>query len=182
MRVSFCLLASFCIFLVLMMLCSEPVSQEDELELIVTSQAFQQREMIPKQFTCDGSNVSPPLAWNNVPEHTKSFALIVDDPDAPFKTWVHWVMYDIPSDQTELQEGIPPIAILTSGAKQGQNDFGNIGYGGPCPPKGTHHYYFRVYALDIMLELGSGLTKQNLLDAMKDHILAKGELMGIYKR
>jgi len=147
------------------------------------SSAFRQNQAIPKKYTCDGSDVSVPLNWNDPVHETKSFALIADDPDAPRGTWVHWVLYDLPADTRELAEGIPAKETLDDGAKQGKNDFGKIGYGGPSPPPGpAHHYHFKLYALDKMVGLRPGATKQQLLDAMKGHILAQAELVGTYKR
>ena len=149
-------------------------------KLTITSPAFKTGGMIPKQFTCDGKNISPPLAWNGVPEKIKSFAIIVDDPDAPKKTWVHWVLFNIPSYVRAMAEDMPQHGQLKKGAFQGTTDFKKIGYGGPCPPSGTHRYYFKVYALDTLLTLKPGITKAQLLKAMKGHIIAKGELMGKY--
>ncbi len=152
------------------------------MEIKVTSTAFDEGGMIPEKYTCDGMDVSPSLAWTNVPNETKSFTLICDDPDAPMGTWVHWVIYDIPADIRELKENIPVKEKLDNGAKQGKNDWRNIGYGGPCPPGGTHRYYFKLYALDTELNLEPGNTKAELLKAMEGHILDQGELMGKYKR
>jgi len=152
------------------------------MEIKIKSPAFEEGGMIPKQYTCDGRDISPPLEWTSIPEGTQSFALICDDPDAPMGTWVHWVLFDLPPNINSLPENIPPDRILPNGAKQGTNDFGNIGYGGPCPPRGTHRYYFKIYALDTKLNLNPGLTKAELLDAMRGHILAEGQLMGRYKR
>ncbi|HUU41026.1 MAG TPA: YbhB/YbcL family Raf kinase inhibitor-like protein [Desulfatiglandales bacterium] len=151
-------------------------------EIKVTSSAFSEGKMIPEKYTCDGEDISPPLAWTGVPEGTKSFALICDDPDAPMGTWVHWVLFDIPAEIRELSSNIPPLPVIKNGAKQGINDFRKYGYGGPCPPGGTHRYYFKLYALDIEVDLVSGITKDQLLKAMEGHILAKGQLMGKYKR
>jgi len=148
-----------------------------------TSSEFKQNEAIPKQYTCDGSDISVPLSWKNAPEGSKSFALIADDPDAPRGTWVHWVLYDLPADVRELSAAIGREESLQNGAKQGKNDFGKIGYGGPCPPSGSaHRYYFKLYALDQMTGLRSKATKQQLLDAMKGHVLAEAQLTGTYKR
>lgn len=155
---------------------------ERRMDINITSQSFAEGDMIPKRYTCDGENVSPPLAWTLPPIGMKSYALICDDPDAPMGTWVHWVLFNLPADSKELHENIPPQEILENGAKHGINDFRKIGYGGPCPPSGTHRYYFKMYALDIELDLESGITKQQLLQAMKGHILAEGKLMGKYKR
>ncbi len=152
------------------------------MELKVKSTAFEEGGMIPKKYTCDGDDVSPPLTWNSVPGGTKSLALISDDPDAPMGTWVHWVLFNIPPNMKELHENIPPKKVLDNGARQGITDFRRIGYGGPCPPGGTHRYYFKLYALDTEIDLDAGITKEQLLDAMEGHILAEGQLMGKYKR
>ena len=148
----------------------------------VTSSAFEENGMIPVQYTCDGKDLSPPLAWDNIPDGTKSIALICDDPDAPMGTWVHWVLFNLPADTRELIENIPSDENLKNGARHGKNDFRNFGYGGPCPPSGTHRYYFKVYALDTVIGLSAGATKRQLLGAMEGHILAEGQLMGRYKR
>jgi Raf kinase inhibitor-like YbhB/YbcL family protein len=152
------------------------------MTIILTSTAFLEGGMIPVDHTCDGKDQSPPLAWTDIPAGSKSLALICDDPDAPMGTWVHWVLFNIPPTIRELSRGIPPDRVLENGAKQGFNDFRRIGYGGPCPPGGTHRYYFRIYALDAELMQEAGITKAELLKAMKDHILAEGQLMGRYKR
>ena len=149
----------------------------------VKTSAFNAGSDIPAKFTCDGSDTSPALAWNAPPEGTQSVALIVDDPDAPGRTWVHWVLYDLPTTERELAEGVPPDGQLPSGARQGRNDFGTIGYGGPCPPPGpAHRYYFRLYALDKRLDLPAGATRAQLDRSMRGHILAHAELMGRYRR
>jgi hypothetical protein len=148
----------------------------------VVSSAFQEGGMIPADYTCDGKNISPPLSWSGIPEKAVTLALICDDPDAPVGTWVHWVLYNLPASVKELPAGVPPEERLASGAVQGKNDFRKVGYGGPCPPGGTHHYYFKLYALDKALELKPGAIKKELLKAMEGHILAEGQLMGRYKR
>ena len=153
-----------------------------KMRIEVTSSAFAEGGMIPKKCTCDGQDISPPLEWNHVPAGAKSVALIADDPDAPGKTWVHWVIYDLPGDTHELHENVPHDKTLPNCAKQGLTDFKKIGYGGPCPPSGTHRYYFKVYALDKKLDLTPGATKPQLLDAMKGHVVAEGQLMGKYSR
>lgn len=158
----------------------KPTMKADKITL--TSAAFEDGGMIPSRFTCDGADVSPPLAWAPVPDNAISLALIADDPDAPGKTWVHWVLYNLPASVKELPENVPPQATLASGALQGTNDFRKTGYGGPCPPGGTHRYYFKLYALDAMLDLSAGATKDQLLKAMEGHILAEGQLMGRYSR
>lgn len=152
------------------------------MALTLESSEFKQGEEIPGKYTCDGENISPPLQWSGVPEKTRSFALIFDDPDAPSKTWVHWVMYDIPVEKRVLGEHITTTAILKTGALHGLNDFKKYGYEGPCPPSGTHRYFMKLYALDKMLKAKPGLTKQQLLDAMEGHVLEKAELMGTYRR
>ncbi len=162
---------------------AKPESEGDKkMGIKFTSSAFEEGGLIPPKYTCDGSDISPPLQWGRVPEGTKSIALISDDPDAPVGTWVHWVLYNLPADTNGLEENIPPEAVLSNGARQGITDFGRVGYGGPCPPSGTHRYLFKLYALDIVLELESGATKSELLKAMKGHILDEGQLMGKYKR
>ncbi len=149
----------------------------------LTSSAFAEGEFIPVKYTCDGDDISPPLQWSNVPAGTRSLALIGDDPDAPAGTWVHWVIYNIPPAVSELATGVPKTKTIAGGARQGITDFKRIGYGGPCPPRGNpHRYFFKLYALDRELPLEPGATKQNLLNAMKGHILAEGQLMGRYGR
>jgi len=152
----------------------------------IESPAFSQLGEIPSRFTCDGSDVSPPLSWSELPVGTKSLALIVDDPDAPDPkapkmTWVHWVVYNLPKDGGGLLEAVK-IDSLPAGTKQGLNDWKRIGYGGPCPPIGQHRYFHKLYALDIVLpDLGLP-SKAKLEQAMQGHILAKAELVGVYQR
>jgi Raf kinase inhibitor-like YbhB/YbcL family protein len=148
----------------------------------ITSTAFKEGEMIPQKYTCDGQNISPPLKWESIPAQTKSLALIVDDPDAPAGIWVHWVIFNIPPTATGLPENVPTKTSLADGSVQGKNDSREIGYDGPCPPGGTHRYYFKLYALDTMLKLSSGVTKPELLKAMEGHIVAQAQLMGRYSR
>ena len=150
--------------------------------LMVKSSAFKEGEMIPKKYTCDGEDISPPLSWEGVPDGTKSIAIICDDPDAPMGTWVHWVLFNLPPGTNTLSEAVPPEAVLENGARHGINDFRKLGYGGPCPPGGTHRYYFKIYALDIVLGLQSGASKADLLKAMEGHVLSEGQIMGRYKR
>lgn len=153
------------------------------MSLQISSTAFSAGETIPKKFTCDGPDVSPRLAWTEPPAKTQSFTLIMDDPDAPVSTWVHWVLYDLPAATKELPEGVAKQEQLPSGARQGRNDFGKIGYGGPCPPPGKpHRYFFKLYALDTKLNLQAGATKAGVEHAMKGHILAQAELIGRYGR
>ena len=147
------------------------------------SAAFQEGDTIPSRYTCDGKDVSPDLSWSGAPKGTESFALICDDPDAPAGTWVHWVIFNLPAGTNGLPLGIPTIRELADGSRQGINDFHRIGYGGPCPPKGpAHRYFFKLYALDTVLTLNAGATKQQLLNAMKGHVLEETKLMGRYQR
>jgi Raf kinase inhibitor-like YbhB/YbcL family protein len=162
-------------------LCQKPIKKGDT-KMILKSSVFVEGGMIPANYACDGKNISPPLHWEGVPQAAKSLALICDDPDAPAGTWVHWVVYDIAADVTDFAEAIPAIKILENGAKQGTNDFQKIGYGGPCPPGGTHHYAFKLYALDKKLNLEPGRSKAELLREMKEHIIAETKLTGLYKR
>lgn len=144
----------------------------------LTSPAFSHNKAIPAQYTCDGANISPALQWSDIPEYTNSFALIVDDPDAPAKVWVHWILFNIPDTTQSLFENSKIGPFL-----QGATDFnGKRGYGGPCPPSGTHHYHFTLYALDIMLDLPAGANKEELIKAMHDHILEQTTLIGTYQR
>ncbi len=146
------------------------------------STQFTDSAMIPLRYTCDGQDISPPLSWRNAPAETRGFALICDDPDAPGGTWVHWIAYDIPPDLTGLDEHIKPDRILPNGMVQGTNSWGKIGYGGPCPPGGTHRYFFKLYALDKKLDLKPGMNKDQLLKAMAGHVLADAQVMGKYRR
>ena len=149
----------------------------------LTSTAFAEGAAIPAKHTCDARNVSPPLKWSGVPPGAKSLTLIVDDPDAPSGTWVHWVLYDLPAAASELPEDVAKSQYVTGGAKQGLNDFRHLGYGGPCPPPGKpHRYFFKLYALDAVLDLKPGLTKKDIEKAMEGHILDRAQLMGTYQR
>ena len=153
------------------------------MPLTIRSSAFEAAGPIAQVYTCDGRDVSPPLRWDNVPDGAKSFALICDDPDAPMGTWVHWVIYNIPGTVQQLSEGVPARETLGDGTRQGKNDFGKPGYGGPCPPRGKpHRYFFRLYALDDLLSLAPGLSKKALLRAIDGHVLAEAELYGTYGR
>jgi len=152
------------------------------MDIELKSSAFDNEGKIPKKYTCDGDDISPPLSWKSIPEGTKSLAIVCDDPDAPMGTWVHWVVYNIPADIRSLNESIVPEKEIENGGIQGMNDFKKIGYGGPCPPSGTHRYYFKIYALDTEIALEPGANKSKLLIAMEGHILAKGDLMGKYSR
>lgn len=149
----------------------------------ISSSAFSPNEMIPKKFTCEGSDVSPQLSWNGSPAGTKTFALIMDDPDAPVGTWVHWVIYNIPANTKELPEGVEKQEQLSTGALQGRNDFRKTGYGGPCPPAGkAHRYFFKLYALDTSLDLKAGASKADVERVIKDHTLGQAELVGRFSR
>jgi len=144
--------------------------------LKISSPAFGHNEHIPPKYTCDDTDVNPPLVIENVPTGAKSLALIMDDPDAPRGTWVHWVVWNIGPDTKEIREHSVP-----SGAKEGMNDFRKLNYGGPCPPSGTHRYFFKLYALDIALNLDSDTNKAGLEKAMRGHILGQAEMIGLYK-
>jgi Raf kinase inhibitor-like YbhB/YbcL family protein len=152
------------------------------MDIKITSSAFAEGGMIPAKYTCDGADISPPLQWDAVPEGTKTVALISDDPDAPMGTWVHWVLFNLPPDVKELPENVPPDETLSNGATQGTSSFQKIGYGGPCPPSGTHRYFFKLYALDAELDLDSSANKARLIKAMEGHIIGEGQLIGKYKR
>ena len=152
------------------------------MTLTFSSTAFAAGQSIPIAYSCSGRNVSPPLTWGNAPASTKSFALILDDPDAPSGTFVHWVIFNIPSASSGLPEAVPNSAKLTDGTLQGNNGAGELGYFGPCPPSGTHRYFFKLYALDAPLSLPSGATKDQLVSAMAGHILAQAELMGTFSK
>lgn len=149
----------------------------------LTSTSFQEGSPIPVKYTCTGAGIAPQLAWSAPPARTASLALIVTDPDAPRRTFVHWVLYDLPAETRALPEGLPALGQLPNGARQGRTDFGEIGYGGPCPPPGSpHHYIFTLYALDIKLNLPEGATRAQVEAAMQGHILASGKLVGLFQR
>lgn len=149
----------------------------------LTCPAFRQNAMIPRQFTCEGEDLSPPLQWTDSPTGTQSFALICDDPDAPMGTWVHWVIYNIPTESSGLPEGVSRADSLSDGARQGFTDFQKTGYGGPCPPPGKpHRYFFKLYALDGKLSVKGKATKESVLAAMEGHVLGQATLMGLYER
>lgn len=143
----------------------------------ILSPAFDNNKKIPSKYTCDGENISPPLSFSNISQNTKSLVLIVDDPDAPSKTWVHWVIFNISPEISEIAEGSAP-----TGAIEGMTDFGSTGYGGPCPPSGVHRYVFKLYALDSMLDLPKTATKEDIEKKMNGHVLEKAELIGLYER
>jgi len=172
-------LAASAIYLTSLQQPKEIVAQKFSL----TSPAFGDHERIPDKYTCEGADISPPLHWEGYPEETVSFVLIVEDPDAPAGTFTHWVMYNIPADVNELEEDVPKVEKLPSGALQGVNDFNQVGYGGPCPPPGKpHRYVFKMYALDTVLDLVPGVGREEVLKAMSGHVLAEATLIGIYSR
>jgi Raf kinase inhibitor-like YbhB/YbcL family protein len=150
--------------------------------LIHLSSVFSDGALIPRRHTADGMNISPALKWRGIPEATRSFALIVDDPDAHLTRWTHWVLYNIPARCRELPEHIPSYEQLSDGTRQGLNYLGRTGYSGPHPATGTHRYRFRLFALDSLLTLRAGIREDDLLAAMEGHILATGELTGRYRR
>jgi Raf kinase inhibitor-like YbhB/YbcL family protein len=167
--------------LALALFAAEPV-----VTMKLTSSVFTNDGAIPTRYTCDGTNVSPPLSWTNPPAGTKSFALVITDPDAPDPkapkmTWVHWVLYNLPAETTGLREAIP-VKGLAPGTLEGTNDWGRTGYGGPCPPIGRHRYVHTLYALDAVLADLDQPTRAKLLAAMKDHVLGTAELIGTYQR
>ncbi len=157
-----------------------PASQEPRV--FTLSSVFANGRPIPPDHACGGANTSPVLTWIDPPAKTKSFAVIADDPDAPSKTWVHWVVFNIPPTNRQLSAAIPAEPQLPDGTRQGTNDFGATGYGGPCPPSGMHRYLFKLYALDTMLSLELGATKHQLEQAMQQHIIAQTQLVGTYQK
>lgn len=160
-------------------LCAEDEINED---LVVTSSAFKDGEMIPKKYSGYGENISPEINWSKPPIGTKCMAIICEDPDAPAGTWTHWVAFNIPHKTQKLPENLPSREVIEDGTMQGLNDFKQVGYDGPRPPFGTHRYYFNVYALDTRVNTGYRATREELLKAMEGNILAKGSLMGRYKK
>ena len=175
----------FGLFLVGVLWTALPVfgQAEDNIGKIeVRSSAFGEGDRIPSDFTCGGADMSPPIEWSGVPAQAQSLAIIADDPDALAGDWVHWLIYDLPPSLTQLPAGISAEEKLSIGGFQGRTDFGKLGYQGPCPPIGEHRYFFKVYALDAMLRLKPGVSKQVLSQAMQGHILAEGVLMGKYDR
>ncbi len=146
------------------------------MSIQVTSSAFQPDSEIPSEYTCDGADVSPPLAWSNVPRQAQSIAILVEDPDAPKKPFTHWLVTDLPPTTSSLPRG----AALPGGAKAATNDMGRDGYAGPCPPRGRHHYHFHVYALDT--KIGRQASKREFLAAIRGHVIDQGELVGTYRR
>ncbi len=160
----------------------KPQKTETKLEvkkksMKITSSAFENNSKIPSKYTCEDKNINPPLEFSDTPKETKSLVLVVDDPDAPSKTWVHWVVYNIDPSTARINESSVPQEAL-----QGTTDFGKPGYEGPCPPSGTHRYFFKLYALDTILEAPDGLTKQQVLEKVRDHVIEEAELVGLYSR
>ena len=167
-----------CISVVLILFFSTPA-----FALEIKSEAFEKGGYINSEYTCEAEDISPALSWSDVPVGTKSFALICDDPDAPAKSWSHWVIFNIPADKANLAKDIPKIGRFDDGTIQGLNDFGKVGYGGPCPPPGrAHRYFFKLYALDTNLLLYENATKDDCLEAIKGHIIAEAETFGVYKK
>ncbi|MBV9957268.1 MAG: YbhB/YbcL family Raf kinase inhibitor-like protein [Acidobacteria bacterium] len=148
----------------------------------LTSKAFADGALMPAKYSCDGENVSPPLAWEGVPEKARTLALFVVDPDAPGGRFTHWVLFNLPASTKELPERLAPEKQVLGSARQGTNDFKKLGYGGPCPPSGEHRYFFKLYALDSELTLDENATRADLLNAMQGHILAQGDLTGKYRK
>lgn len=159
-----------------------PSPQTSDRAITITSSAFQEGQPIPRQYTCDGVNVSPALEWTGVPKTAKTIAIIADDPDAPSGTFTHWVLYNLPSETIGMVENLPATEDLKSGGHQGLNDFNQVGYGGPCPPSGRHRYFFKLFALDYELPLKAGAKRPEVDQAMEGHILGQGQLMGTYHR
>jgi hypothetical protein len=155
---------------------------DEPIPFVLTSPEFVNEEAIPAKFSCDGEDLSPLLEWTDPPDGTQSFALIMDDTDAPGGTWVHWVLYNIPADARSLPDAVPTGSTLEDGSSHGRNSWGRMEYGGPCPPSGTHRYFFKLYALDILLEASSEIDNGGLIGLMEGHILAETELMGVYSR
>jgi len=161
----------------------ETTSTKSPARFVITSPAFKSGETIPKKYTCDGIDVSPPLSWSGFPAGTKSFVLIVEDPDAPGGVFTHWIAYNISSEIASLPEDVKKVERLDNGILQGMNNFGRIGYNGPCPPHGSkHRYYFRIYALDCDINLPPGATRDDILKAIEGHVIGEAELLGYYGR
>ena len=188
-RISLLLSLLLCLFLFLSCAGREqrvpqptPAPNQTKPEIKLTSTAFKEGESIPRAYTCDGVNISPPLEWSGVPKTAKTIAIVCDDPDAPGGTWVHWVLYNLPADNIGLVENLPPLRILRPAGFRARMISARLVTGGPCPPSGTHRYFFRIYALDSELPLKAGATKAELMKAMDDHVVLQGQLMGTYRR
>ena len=195
-RSRFSILGAILPFLVMLLLASSlacslpanksagsPAMKEDCLmSLKLNSQAFDDGGLIPVKYTCDGEDISPSLSWSELSDGTRSLALIMDDPDAPAGTWVHWILYDLPPSSDGVDENMARSRDVPGGGSQGSNSWNRLGYGGPCPPSGTHRYIIRLYALDSVLALGPGAEKAKLVQAMEGHVLDRGQLLGLYSR
>ena len=171
------------IMLILLLFSAIIVGQQPkpkEVAMKITSSAFSDGALIPIKYTCDGDDISPPLVWSDIPENTASFVLINDDPDAPVGTWDHWILFNLDGKTTELAENVDLSKL--AGVQLGHNSWRRNDYGGPCPPYGTHRYFFKLYALDMKLDLPASSSKQDIEKAMTGHILAEAELLGRYKR
>lgn len=177
-----------CVILVAQVGCgtAQPPQQEEEAtagNLALESTAFEAGSSIPERYSCDGDDLSPPLSWSELPSGTESLVLIFDDPDAPVGTWVHWVLFNVPASARSFPEDLPETEVVAGVGVHGSNSWSTVGYGGPCPPPGsTHTYMFRLYALDTMLDLDPGASRQDVDGAMQGHILASGSLLGTYGR
>jgi len=178
----FCVMIVMILILMIFVSCSRSGDAKKGTALEVTSTGFGNAKSMSDKYTCDDVDISPPLEWKNAPAGTKSFAIICETPDAPAGNWVQWVIYDIPADVTSLPQSVAKTGQLDFGARQGKNDFDQVGYFGPCLPAGEHRFFFRVYALDGPTNLKAGAKKEELVEAMKGHILAEGALMGVYAR
>ena len=153
------------------------------MRLLLQSAAFGDGDKIKTKYTCDGENISPPLSWNYESIDVKSFAILCEDPDAHDKPLIHWILFNIPKGERVLLPGLSDMKVISKGIKEGKNSFGKIGYNGPCPPEGEEHrYFFRIYALDSLLDLEKGIEQGQFLDSIQGHVLANGELMGVYSR
>lgn len=179
----FILLFVLCLAAILPAGCTSEQPPQVQATLSLSSAAFQDGGIIPVKYTCQGQDISPPLSWSEPPAGTQSLAIIVEDPDAPGGMFTHWVLFNIPPDNRGLNEAASPQARLPGGVREGKNDFGKIGYGGPCPPSGkAHRYQFNLYALDTTMNLESGASRKQVLDALEGHTLARGQLTGLYQR
>jgi Raf kinase inhibitor-like YbhB/YbcL family protein len=155
---------------------------DEVLHFFLTSPAFKEGEAIPLEYSCDGEDQSPALQWSGVPKGASSFALIMDDPDAPGGTWIHWILYNIPAENSSLPASMPSYMVMVDGSTHGVNSWGRTDYGGPCPPSGKHRYFFRLYALDTTLSIPEGSQIEVITTAMESHILGETSLMGTYER
>jgi Raf kinase inhibitor-like YbhB/YbcL family protein len=155
---------------------------DDQMTFKITSLEFGEGQPLPRRFTCDGMDISPPLNWKNDPAGTISFTLVVNDPDAPAGGWVHWLLFNIPAETRQLAEGIPAEKVLPDGTLQGRNSWHQVRYGGPCPPSGIHHYYFKLYALDCKMKMEGEVERREIKYCLQGHILVQTQLMGIYSR